>query len=68
MPAVKLDRDAFRERYLRQFVDPAFEEASDAIERITEIAWKAYADGRKAPRTRKAGPGFADPGYDLAED
>ena len=68
MPAVKLDRETFRKRYLEQFADPAFEDASDAIERITEIAWKAYADGRKAPRTRKAGPGYADPDYDLAED
>jgi hypothetical protein len=28
----------------------------------------AYDDGRKAPTTRKAGPGFADPDYDIAVD
>ena len=33
---------------------------------MAEIAWRNYKDGRKAPVTRKAGPGFADPEYDLS--
>jgi hypothetical protein len=28
--------------------------------------WKAYDEGRKAPVTRKAGPEFEDPDYDLS--
>jgi multimeric flavodoxin WrbA len=62
----KLDRAAFGERFRQSFVDPAFERASDAIARLEEIAWEAYREGRKAPRTRKAGQGFADPDYDLS--
>lgn len=68
MPSPKLDKAAFLERYCERFDDPAFEATRAEIDRIAEIAWDAYADERKAPRTRKAGRGFADPGYDLADD
>ena len=30
--------------------------------------WHAYRDGRKAPVARKAGPGYADPDYELSVD
>ena len=36
------------------------------LERACDIAWDAYQDKRKAPRTRKAGVEFADPDYDLS--
>jgi hypothetical protein len=36
--------------------------------RPSTAAWDAYSNGRKSPLTRKAGPGFADPDYDLAAD
>ena len=36
------------------------------VGRIEAIAWDAYKEGRKAPVTRKAGRGFADPAYDLS--
>ena len=39
-----------------------------ALARLEAIAWDAYQEGRKAPVTRKAGPGFADPDYDLSVD
>jgi multimeric flavodoxin WrbA len=61
-----LGREAFRERYLRQFYDPAFAAEKDAIARLEAVAWDAYKQGRKAPVTRKAGTGFADPDYDLS--
>ena len=48
------------------FFDPAFEREADALARLEEIAWQAYHEGRKAPRTSKAGPGFHDPDYDLS--
>ena len=61
-----LTRDAFRERFERNFYDPAFGVEKDAIARLEAIAWDAYQEGRKAPITRKAGPGFADPDYDMS--
>ena len=60
-----LDRDQFHERFAQRYVDPAFDVEREAIGRLEEIAWQAYREGRKAPRTEKAGPGFADPTYEL---
>lgn len=59
-------REEFRERFLARFFDPAFRAEDEAISRLEAIAWKAYLEGRKAPVTRKAGPEFADPDYDLS--
>jgi multimeric flavodoxin WrbA len=64
-PAV-LARDVFHERFMQSFMDPAFQAEGDALSRVEQIAWEAYQEGRKAPRTRKAGPGYADPDYDLS--
>src|SRR5205085_872591 len=63
-----LSRDAFGERFRRAFHDPAFEAQQDAIRRIEVIAWEAYSQERKSPRTRKAGPEFADPDYELSDE
>ena len=59
-------RDTFRKIFFQSFYDPAFDPERAAIDRLEAIAWDAYQEGRKAPRTRKAGPGFADPDYDLS--
>jgi multimeric flavodoxin WrbA len=59
-------REVFRERFLAQFTDPAYRAEQDALDRLEAIAWDAYREGRKAPLTRKAGPEFADPNYDLS--
>jgi len=64
----QLSRAEFGERYQASFRDPAFQAEKDALVRIEEIAWLAYKAERKAPITRKAGPGYADPGYDLSVD
>jgi multimeric flavodoxin WrbA len=61
-----LSREAFGERFRHSFHDPAFEAEQPALQRIELIAWQAYEQGRKAPLTQKAGPGFADPDYDLS--
>jgi len=66
MPSPQLDRDEFKQRFLQRFFDPAFETVKDELDRIAEIAWDGYHNGRKAPRTVKAGPAFADPSYDLS--
>ena len=68
MPDVHVSRDEFIRRFRERFVDPRYESLTDAIERITEVAWDAYEDYRKAPHTEKAGQGYADPDYDLSID
>lgn len=62
----KLGRTEFGSRFRAAFIDPAFRVEDQSIARLEEIAWQAYAEGRKAPFTRKAGPGYADPEYDLS--
>ncbi len=59
-------REVFRERFLAQFMDPAFRSEDVSLERLASIAWQAFDEGRKAPITRKAGPEFEDPDYDLS--
>ncbi|WP_447919588.1 flavodoxin family protein [Achromobacter aegrifaciens] len=61
-----LSREDFRTRFMRRFYDPAFQLEREALERLEAIAWSAYEEGRKSPITVKAGPGYADPGYDLS--
>ncbi len=64
----QISRTEFGERFQASFKDPAFAPEKEAIGRIEQIAWLAYKDERKAPVTRKAGPGYADPDYDLSVD
>jgi multimeric flavodoxin WrbA len=49
-----------------RFFDPAFDEHGGAIDTLEAVAWEAYEQGRKAPRTRPAGEGFADPAYEVS--
>jgi multimeric flavodoxin WrbA len=64
-PDVALSKDEFVARFRARFYDPAFEAEKASVDRLAEVAWKAYEEDRKSPRTRKAGTGFADPDYDL---
>jgi hypothetical protein len=66
MPSVQLDEQEFKRRFLARFYDPAFEPLQTELERIADAAWDGYSHSRKAPRTVKAGPGFADPDYDIS--
>src|SRR5262249_17372495 len=68
MPSPRLDEAEFKRRFRTQFRDPAFVPLATELERITQAAWKAYLQSRKSPQTRKAGPEFANPDYDLAVD
>jgi multimeric flavodoxin WrbA len=63
---VKLAREEFARRVRGQFDDPAFDRLQPEIERIIDVAWNGYDEYRKNPRTRKAGPGFANPDYELS--
>jgi multimeric flavodoxin WrbA len=61
-----IERAEFHERFMHAYRDPAYRVESDALARIEIIAWEAYRQSRKAPATRKAGPGYADPEYELS--
>ena len=62
---VKLSREEFERRLRERFSDPLFAAAAAEVDRVVDIAWKVYDDYRKSPRTRRAGPGFADPDFEL---
>jgi len=62
----RLGRAEFSVRFRATFIDPAFRSEDESIARLEEVAWQAYTDGRKAPFTQKAGPGYADPDYELS--
>lgn len=64
----KLSREVFSGRFRERFADPAFAVAEAEIARLEAIAWDAYGEGRKAPVTRPAGPGYADPDYAMSVD
>jgi multimeric flavodoxin WrbA len=64
--STKLSREEFEKRWNARFYDPAFDGMRAEIGRLCEIAWAAYDDHRKSPRTVRAGPGFADPEYELS--
>jgi multimeric flavodoxin WrbA len=62
---VKLTREAFERRLRERFYDPEFATVERQIADVIDVAWKAYDEYHKSPRTRKAGPGFANPDFDL---
>jgi multimeric flavodoxin WrbA len=64
----RIDRATFGERFRERFSDPCFDAEHEAIARLETIAWHTLQEGRKQPRSRKAGPGFADPDYDLSDE
>jgi multimeric flavodoxin WrbA len=62
---VKLTREEFERRLRERFHDPAFQHVERQIAEIVDVAWQSYDEYRKSPRRRKAGPGFADPEFEL---
>ncbi len=58
--SVALRRDEFRRRFLARFEDPAFRAADEELAAAERIAWQAYREYRKSPRTRRAGRSFED--------
>ena len=66
MPSPHLTRAEYVRRFKSQFTDPAFAPLAADLDRVAAAAWDGYSNHRKAPITRKAGKGFADPNYDLA--
>src|SRR5437763_13791997 len=68
MPSPRLGEGEFRKRFLDQFQDPAFDPLAAELDRVAAAAWDAYAQSRKAPRTRRAGREFVYPDSDIALD
>ena len=62
----RLDRNEFQLRFYSSFSHPDFRRAESALAEIEAIAWQMYVDEKKPAGTAKAGPGFADPDYDLS--
>ena len=62
---VALSKEEFGKRFGARFFDPAFTDVNAEIERVRDVAWDGYENYRKSPRTRPAGPGFADPDHPL---
>jgi multimeric flavodoxin WrbA len=65
---IELNENEFAARFEADFYDPAFDAVRDEIARIRAVAWDGYREYRKDPRTRPAGPGFADPEHPLPLD
>ena len=61
----RLSKDEFVRRFRENFYNPLFDSVQVEIDRVVEVAWKAYQQGYKSPRFRKAGRGFADPEFEL---
>lgn len=61
----QLTPEEFRRRLGERFHDPIFDGVRSEIERVMDVAWTTYHDYHKSPRKRKAGPGFADPDFEL---
>ena len=65
MESAQLTREEFERRFRGRFYDPLFDAVDEQIGAVVEAAWRSYSEYHKSPRTRKAGPGFADPSYEL---
>ena len=62
----QLSRIQFHDHFTQSFQDPLFAPEEAALSRVENVAWKAYKESRKAPVTRRAGEGYADPEYKLS--
>jgi multimeric flavodoxin WrbA len=67
-PSTEISREEFEKRFRARFADPAFDAVKDELNAIVDIAYDNYNNHHKAPRTRAAGEGFADPAYELSLD
>jgi multimeric flavodoxin WrbA len=68
MESTQLSRDEFARRFRERHSDPEFDLVVEQLDAVVEVAWQAYSASRKSPRTRAAGPEFANPNYELSVD
>src|SRR5579872_3830702 len=66
MPSVAVHKAEFYRVIRERFYDPTFESLQPEIDKIVETAWRNYHEYHKSPRKQRAGPGFADPDFELA--
>lgn len=64
----KLSEAEVKARFLRRFIDPIYDPHRETLTKLADLAWQAAAEHHKAPFTREAGPGFADPTYKLSDE
>ena len=62
----KLSREEFKKRFLNKFFDEKFRNKQIEIDELEEIAWDAYAEGRKAPMKITAGDQYQNAEYELS--
>ena len=62
----QMSRIQFHDRLTLSFKDPLFVPEEEALARVENLERKAYKNNRKAPVTRRAGKGYADPEYKLS--
>ncbi|HEY0947666.1 MAG TPA: NAD(P)H-dependent oxidoreductase [Opitutaceae bacterium] len=67
-PSVQLTKEQFVGRWRERLADPRFSDVAAASDAVIETAWDAYLHGPKSPRKVKAGPEFAHPDAELAEE
>ena len=60
-----LSKEEFIRRLRERFYDPLFEPLATELQKIAEVAWTVYDEYHKSPRKQTAGPGFADPTFEL---
>jgi len=62
----QISREEFMKRYHENFFDPYFDAHRDKIDTLADVAYQAYQEGRKAPKTEKAGENYQDAEYELS--
>ncbi|HEY8605636.1 MAG TPA: flavodoxin family protein [Noviherbaspirillum sp.] len=63
-----MTREEFRDRFHGSFGHPHFGRVADAMNQVEEVAWDVYINSGKTKATHPAGPGYADPGYELSDE
>jgi multimeric flavodoxin WrbA len=61
----KIDEAEFQKRFFERFEGSEFDGMQKELQSLCAIAYDNYKKGKKAPNTQKAGPGYADPSYEL---
>jgi multimeric flavodoxin WrbA len=65
MEDVELTREEFERRFRERHYDPAFATVAAELDAVIDVAWTNYIEYHKSPRKARAGPGFAEPGFEL---
>lgn len=64
----RLNRAEFGERFREAHADAGYRQDAAAFARFEQVAWSAFDGSHKTRGRRPAGPGFADPDYELSDE